>query len=72
MKYKYSQEHDLTHLKQNEINHKMNPVICKEKKKGDILHSVAKIDKAKEKLNYEPKITLKQGIEEFLFHQNNI
>ena len=30
------------------------------------------IDKAKEKLNYEPKITLKQGIEEFLFHQNNI
>jgi len=54
------------------ISKKDIKIICKEKKKGDILHSVAKIDKAKEKLNYEPKITLKQGIEEFLFHQNNI
>ena len=54
------------------ISKKDIKIICKEKREGDILHSVAEIDKAKEKLRYEPKIALKQGIEEFIFHQNNI
>ena len=31
---------------------------------GDILHSLADISKAQEKLNYEPRYTLEKGLEE--------
>ena len=47
-------------------------IIFKERKQGEIIHSAASIDKAKENLGYNPEICLKKGIEKFLFHQNNI
>ena len=38
-------------------------VIHREARPGDVRHSLADIDKAKRLLNYEPKISLKQGLE---------
>jgi UDP-glucose 4-epimerase len=47
-------------------------IIFKERKQGEIIHSMASSGKAKENLGYNPEILLKEGIEKFLFHQNNI
>ncbi|MCE2787629.1 MAG: SDR family oxidoreductase [Sphingobacteriales bacterium] len=43
--------------------HSDSQVIHREARPGDVRHSLADIDKAKRLLNYEPKISLKQGLE---------
>jgi nucleoside-diphosphate-sugar epimerase len=41
---------------------KINPIFT-EPRKGDILHSFANIDKARNILGFEPQIGLKEGLE---------
>lgn len=43
-----------------------NKIIFKEKREGEIIHSIATIDKAKKELNFNPKISLEEGIRKFL------
>jgi UDP-glucose 4-epimerase len=41
-------------------------MVHSEPRKGDIKHSVADISKARGKLHYDPKVLLKDGLEELL------
>lgn len=41
-------------------------------RKGDVMHSLADITKAKNEINYEPEVSFEQGIRETVwFHKNN-
>ena len=48
------------------ISSSKNKIIFKEKREGEITHSIAAIDKAKKELNFDPKISLEDGIKKFL------
>ncbi len=49
-----------------EVNEKTHlEMVHSQCRKGDIRHSVADISKAKKKLQYNPKISLRQGLDEF-------
>jgi len=48
------------------LSNKELEIKFKKKRIGEIEHSIASIKKAKEELNYDPKIKLSQGLREFL------
>ncbi|MCV0400966.1 MAG: NAD-dependent epimerase/dehydratase family protein [Nitrosopumilus sp.] len=48
------------------ISPSKNKIIFKEKREGEIVHSIAAIDKAKKELNFNPKISLEVGIKKLL------
>lgn len=48
------------------ISYSKNKILFKEKRYGEIIHSVASIEKAKNKLNFSPQIILEKGIKKFL------
>ncbi|MFX1454513.1 MAG: NAD-dependent epimerase/dehydratase family protein [Promethearchaeota archaeon] len=48
------------------INPDLKPIYNQQYRVGDIRHSVADISKIQTQLNYEPRISLDQGIEEFI------
>lgn len=53
-------------FKENDFSHGEFNVIYGPKRAGDIEHSYASIDKAKEFLNYDPTIDLKEGIRRYI------
>ena len=56
---------DLAHMVISLTGLKLQPIFT-EPRKGDIRHSYANIDKAREILKWEPKIDLKQGLKELI------
>jgi len=46
--------------------------LFKEQRDGEILHSCASIEKAKKELGFNPKISLKEGLERFLKSHNDL
>ena len=56
---------DLAHMVISLTGLNLQPIFT-EPRKGDIRHSYAKIDKAREVLKWEPKIDLKQGLKELI------
>jgi UDP-N-acetylglucosamine/UDP-N-acetylgalactosamine 4-epimerase len=52
---------DLFFMIRDEMKSELNP-IYKSKRKGDILNSLADISKIKEKIGYEPKVLLDEGL----------
>tara|TARA_B100000575_G_scaffold27000_1_gene18243 strand:- start:52003 stop:52959 length:957 start_codon:yes stop_codon:yes gene_type:complete len=56
---------DMINIIENELNEKAI-IDFKEMQPGDVKQSYADIDKSKEKLNYIPKISINEGIPEFI------
>jgi len=56
---------DLAHMVISLVGLELQPIFA-EPRKGDIRHSYAKIDKAREVLKWKPKIDLKQGLKELI------
>ena len=48
------------------INPALKPIYNQQYRVGDIRHCVADISKIKKSLGYEPKVSFKQGIEEYI------
>jgi dTDP-L-rhamnose 4-epimerase len=57
---------DIAELITEKINPDLEPIYTQQYRVGDIRHCVADISKIKKKLNFKPKFSIKQGIEEFI------